>query len=167
MSLSTWDGESSSARKTQTTRQWETNENDNNHQHIQHRKRMSDSNKEVTPWNAADVLSYVRRVSRQTQHWSSLRGVLIQLRHQRHSSSTVDSYRPYWLCYICINCLWNHRHLKQVDSYRRRLRYQVIMNRHIYDAGLILFHRTDSTDSLPFNVFILLNSWICLYSVLD
>jgi len=41
----------------------------------------------------------------------------------------------------------DHVQIKQVDTSRRRLRYQVVMNRHIYDAGLILFHRIDSTDS--------------------
>jgi len=37
----------------------------------------------------------------------------------------------------------------------------------ISSMDFFLSYRTDSTDSRTFNVFILLNGWICLHGVLD
>jgi len=65
-------------RKRQTTRKdaAQTMRNDKDNE--------STTDHAIEEWSVADMLSYVRCVSWQTRYWSSLRGVLIQLRHQRH-----------------------------------------------------------------------------------
>jgi len=97
--------------------------------------------------------------------WNEVNKLPTDLREPRQIVSFTFTYHTWqfiiFVIFTIITCIFSYSFSLSFSTQDLALR-QILSS-----VDLFLSYRTDFTDSRTFNVFILLNGWICLHRVLD